>query len=286
MVRSYLVAFLPSLVGATLPTKEVVPGVNMPYVNIGTWIGGSSKKEDPKKIVTNWLGQGFRGIDTALDYNDQSAIADAIAQSGIAREDLFITSKIPACLSDSAAGQVDKDLSQLKTDYIDLLLIHSPIGLPGACARTWKVLDKHVASGKLKSIGVSNFNKAQLQKVMNKATVPIAVNQIQYNVFTHNEDTIAFCDANNITVEAWSPLNGGHGGQSVFKEETVTIAQKHNVSNAQVALRWIVQRGHTIAVLSSSAEHQANDADLWSFELADDEIKTLTELHKSTDVVV
>merc|ERR1712185_699574 len=119
-----------------------------------------------------------------------------------------------------------------------------------------------------------------------KATVPIAVNQIQYNVFSHNEDTIAFCDANNITVEAWSPLSGQRGAQSVFKDETVKgIAAAHNVSAAQVALRWIVQRGHTLAVLSSSTEHQANDADLWSFELTNDEMGTLTK-HQEDSVVV
>merc|ERR1712146_750279 len=89
---------------------------------------------------------------------------------------------------------------------------------------------------------------------------------------SHDEEIIAFCDANNITVEAYSPLSGQRGAQSVFKDETVkAIADTHNVSAAQVALRWIVQRGHTIAVLSSSSEHQANDADLWSFELSDDD---------------
>merc|ERR1712070_657355 len=210
-------------------------------------------------------------------------IAQAIQESGVAREDLFITSKIPGCFA--AASSVDSDLKQLNTDYIDLMLIHSPIG-GGNCANTWKVLEDYVAQGKLKSIGVSNFNVKQMQKVMDKATVPIAVNQIEYNVFSHDEDVIAFCDANNITVEAYSPLSGAKGAQSVFTDETVKgIADAHNVSAAQVALRWIVQRGHTLAVLSSSTEHQANDADLWSFELADDEMDTLTQ-HQHSNVVV
>jgi 2,5-diketo-D-gluconate reductase A len=245
MVRM-AVMLLPVAFAADMPTREVVPGVEMPFVSIGTWVSGTTtSKEDPKQIVKNWLGQGFRGIDTAWDYFDQPAIAEAIAESGVAREDLFITTKIPACMSEQAAGWVEDDLSQLKTDYIDLLLIHGPIGLPGACPRTWKVLEEYVASGKLKSIGVSNFNRAQMQRIMDMATVPIAVNQIEYNVFSHDEDTIKFCDENGITVESWSPLNGGHGGASVFQDEVVTaIAQQHNVSNAQVALRWVVQSGH------------------------------------------
>jgi diketogulonate reductase-like aldo/keto reductase len=266
---------------ATLPTKEIAPGIEFPIVNIGTWLAGS-KQEDAHEITKNWLALGFRGIDTALIYNDQADIAKAIEESGIAREDLFITSKIPGCAA--AAASVDSDLKQLNTDYIDLMLIHSPIGV--SCPNTWKVLEDYVAQGKLKSIGVSNFNAKQMQKVMDKATVPIAVNQIEYNVFSHDEDVIAFCDANNITVEAYSPLSGQRGAQSVFTDETVKgIAAAHNVSAAQVALRWIVQRGHTLAVLSSSAEHQANDADLWSFELTDDDMDTLTKLQGNSVVV-
>jgi len=266
--------------GATLPTKEIAPGVNLPVVNIGTWLAGSSK-EDPKLITKNWLDQGFRGIDTALVYNDQKNIAAVIAESGIPREDIFITSKLPGC--GAAAASVNSDLKQLNVDYIDLMLIHSPIGLN--CPGTWKVLEDFVAQGKLRAIGVSNFNPKQMQNIMKNAKIPIAVNQIVYNVFNHNEETIAFCDANNITVEAYSPLKGQNGAQSIFKDETVKgIAAAHNVSAAQVALKWIVQRGHTLAVLSSSAEHQANDADLWSFDLADDEMDTLTQHQKSASV--
>jgi len=261
------------LAAATLPTKEIVPGVNMPAVNIGTWLAGS-KTEDPKVIVSNWLGQGFRGVDTALVYNDQADVASAIEESGVAREEIFITTKIPGCAA--AAASVKQDLKALNVDYIDLMLIHSPIGL--SCPNTWKELEKFVATGQLKSIGVSNFNVKQMQNVMAKATVPIAVNQIEYNVFSHDEEIIAFCDANNITVEAYSPLSGANGAQSVFADETVkSIAATHNVSAAQVALRWIVQRGHTLAVLTSNAAHQASDADLWSFELADEEMDTLTQ---------
>jgi diketogulonate reductase-like aldo/keto reductase len=265
----------------TIHKKEITPGVDFPVVKIGTWLAGS-KTEDAHEISKNWLAQGFRGIDTALVYNDQKDIAAAIEESGVPREEIFLTSKIPGCAA--AAASVDSDLKQLNVDYIDLMLIHSPIGL--SCPSTWKVLEDYVSKGKLRSIGVSNFNVKQLQNVMDKATIPIAVNQIDYNVFKHDEEIIAFCDANNITVEAYSPLGGANGGQSVFKDETVkAIADAHNVSAAQVALRWIVQRGHTLAVLSSSTEHQANDADLWSFELTDDEMDTLTQ-YQSKAVVV
>merc|ERR1711957_133899 len=209
--------------------------------------------------------------DTALIYRDQVSIAKAISTSGINRKDIFITSKIPAC--GLAQVGIDEDLKQLNTTYIDLILIHSPIGF---CRGTWKVLEDNVKNGKLRAIGISNFNPKQIQNILKGATIAPAVNQIGYSVFGHNEDTIKFCHDNNITVEAYSPLGGAHGGKSVFKDPTVmSIATAHNVSEAQVALKWIVQRGDVLTTLSSNKDHQANDADLWSFTLADDEMTKL-----------
>merc|ERR1719247_3146330 len=125
------------------------------------------------------------------------------------------------------------DIKQLNVDYIDLLLIHAPAGF---CGASWKVLEENVKNGKLKSIGVSNFNKKQLQNILDKGTIKPAVNQISYSVFDHDEETIAFCRANGITVEAYSPLGSQWESKSVFTEPTVTsIAKAHNVSQAQVA---------------------------------------------------
>lgn len=269
-----------------METKEIAPGVFQPKVSIGTWAWGS-KHEDSTLITKNWLANGFRGIDTALVYFDQKEVMQAVADAGLAREEVFITTKIPGCFA--ADTSIDYDLAKLGTDYIDLLLLHAPIGaLPGDCPRTWKKLERYVNDGKIKAIGVSNFNGHQMQKILNVATVPIAVNQVKYNAFSHDEDVISFNNAHNITTMAYSPLAHGSKGQSIFSDETITgIATAHNVSAAQVALRWIVQRGHTLTVLSSSAEHQANDADLFGFELADEEMTKLTELqHSSAQVVV
>lgn len=276
---------LPALaLAATLPTKEIAPGVHMPRVSVGTWTSGSLFKDHAYDIVTTWLDLGFIGIDTALNYFDQAAIAQAIADKGAVRQDLFITSKIPVCEADFAKGFLDYDLSKLGTDYIDLMLIHLPVGLPGSCPKTWEVMEKYLEQGKFRALGLSNFKKAQIQHIMDKAKVPIAVNQIEYNVFHHDEETIQFCREHNITIEAWSPL-GGAGlipGPSIFHDETIKgIAAAHNVSAAQVALRWIVQRGDVIAVMSANQEHQANDADLWSFELDPQEMATLDALQES-----
>jgi len=273
-----------SALATTLPTKEIAPGVHMPRVSAGTWTSGSLFEDHAYDIVTSWLKLGYRGIDTALDYFDQVPIAKAIADSGIPREDMFITSKIPACDATLFTKFLDYDLAKLGTDYVDLMLLHLPIGLPGSCPKTWEVMEKYVKQGKFRAIGISNFFPAQMKKILKIAKVPIAVNQIEYNVYHHDDPTIEFCREHNITVEAWSPL-GGAGlvpGPSIFKDEAIKgIADAHNVSAAQVALRWIVQRGDIFTVMSSNPTHQANDADLWSFELAEHEMDVLNGLKSS-----
>jgi 2,5-diketo-D-gluconate reductase A len=287
MAMMRALSLLPMVAGdVVMETKEIVPGVFQPKVSIGTWAWGS-KHEDSKTITKNWLENGFRGVDTALLYFDQKEVMQAVADEGLAREDVFITTKIPGCFATDIS--VDYDLAKLGTDYIDLMLLHSPVAfLPGGCKRSWKQLEKYVKDGKVKAIGVSNFNAKQMQSILDHATVPIAVNQIRYNPFNHNEDIISFNDAHNITTMAYSPLAHGTSGRSIFTDEIIgAIATAHNVTAAQVALRWIVQRGHTMAVLSGNKEHQANDADLFGFELTDDEMTQLTELqHKGAQVVV
>ena len=149
------------------------------------------------------------------------------------------------------------------------------------------MLEEYVKKGKLRAIGVSNWGQSALKSVMRTATVPIPVNQVEYNVFRHNEANIAFMVAHNITVEAWSPLGGANIGKSVFKDKTVlAIADAHNVSAAQVALKFIAQRGHLLAVMSSTKEHQASDAALFSFRLTYDEVDTLMKLQHHSSVMV
>jgi len=286
MERALVAAFMGAVVASgkvNVPTKEIAPGVNMPVINIGTWTSDGHAGEEAPKIVGAWLGQGGRGIDTALVYGDQAKVAKAITDAGLKREDVFITTKIPGC--GLAQASIDRDLKDLNTSYIDLLLIHEHIGL--SCSKTWKVLEDNVKNGKLKSIGISNWKAADIESILKVATITPAVNQIQYNVFAHDEDVIAACRKYNITVEAYSPLAPPYSKKSVTREPTVTsIAKAHNVSAFQVALKWIVQRGDVLTVLSSNPAHQESDADLWSFTLADDEMTKLGAIAKSDTLIV
>jgi len=282
-VAHTLPANIPSTVTASVvvPTQQIAPGVSMPVISMGTWSEGT--KENSTLITGNWLSLGGRGIDSAFGYFDQKKIAATIQASGVPREHLFITSKLPGCVA--AERVVEADLKELNTTYIDLMLIHFPIPSFN-CPNTWKVLEDYVRQGKLKAIGVSNFKSEDLDRVLSKATIVPAVNQISHSVLEHDDELVQYCAQKNITIEAYSPLGspGRHkaNSTSVFNNPTISaIAQAHNVSNPQVALRWIVQSGHVLTVLSESAAHQANDADVFTFQLSADEMTQLDGIQKS-----
>jgi len=263
-----------------VPTTEVAKGVHMPVLSIGT---GGLEISDAATIVKNWLDLGGRGIDTAWIYRDQKEVAKAIVEAGVPRQDLFITSKIPGCLGVKA--MVESDLAQLDTDYIDLLLIHFPQG--GNCSVAWGILEDLHFEGKLKAIGVSNFQEKDLQAILTTARVTPAVNQIQLNVLEHDDKTIAFSKQHNITVEAYSPLGrAGHSGDIPDNEVVQALAQQHNVSTYQVAMRWIIQHGHVITFQSTSQAHQKADADIFSFELSEEEMARLDGLQGAEEQIM
>jgi len=268
------------LASISIPNHQIAPGVSIPTISIGTWTEGT--KSNSTLIVTNWLGLGARGIDAAYIYFNQQQVAGAIQSAGVPREQTFITSKIPGCAN--VAWFIEQDLKKLNTSYIDLMLIHGPIPSFN-CPNSWKVMEDYVRQGKLKAIGVSNFKSAALEPLIAAATIPPAVNQISHSVLEHDDETVQYCADNNITVEAYSPLGSParakKGGSSVFTDPTIgAIAKTHNVSAAQVALRWIVQRGHILTVLSENAAHQANDADVFGFELSGSEMTKLDQIQK------
>merc|ERR1712195_415652 len=221
MVRTILFLALLSAVTASIvvPTRQISPGVSMPVISMGTWTPGT--KENSTLITQNWFSQGGRGIDSAFGYFDQKEIAAAILSSGVPREELFITSKLPGCVA--AERVVEADLKELNISYIDLMLIHFP--LPSFnCPNTWKVLEGYVQQGKLRAIGVSNFKSKDLDRVLAKATIVPAVNQISHSVFEHDDELIQYCAQKNITIEAYSPLGSpgriGHrktNATSVFR---------------------------------------------------------------------
>jgi len=257
-----------------IPTVEIAAGVHMPVMSIG--IGGLERSNAPT-IVANWIKQGGRGIDTALVYRDQSVVPEELAKAGIDRKDVFITTKIPGCMGTKYS--VEYDLKQLQTDYIDLLLIHYP---SGNCSEAWSVLEDYHSKGTLRAIGVSNFKKSNLESLLATAKVRPAVNQMELNVLEYDEEAMDTSKQMNITVEAYSPVGrSGHSGDIRDNKIIKSVAAAHNISTYQVALKWILQHGNIITFQSSSAEHQAEDADVFNFQLTEDDMKALDKLHGS-----
>lgn len=270
-----ILLLMPVLVTGRLniPTKVIAPGVNMPVISIGT---GGEERSNASVIVRNWMKLGGRGIDTAWFYKDQPAVAAAIAAVGVSRNDVFITTKIPKCEKSAVVKEkIESDLRDLKTSYIDLLLIHFPWGED--CTETWATLESYHASGIAKAIGVSNFNVSDLQSLLATAQIKPAVNQVRYNLFHHDDELALFAKTHNIVLEAYSPL--GRNSSEIFSNPTIgVIGQKHKVSAAQIALKWVLQQGHVLTFQSSSEQHQAEDADVFRFDLTTSELDTLNNL--------
>lgn len=280
------------------PTHEIAPGVYLPEIMIGTWVIGSNNSknepEDSAQIVRKWLDLGGRGIDTAYYYQDQSMVAQAMASAGVKRSDVFIETKLPGCAGsmDEAKEWIDFCLNSLSTDYIDLMLIHYPSKTPQDCINTWKVLERYHKQGSLKAIGLSDFEIDDMNSLLPAASVMPAVHQLPVNVYFHNDEQLKFCKTRNITVQAWSPLGSPGreawdgpspiGHRSIFTDATLlSIAAAHNVSVAQVAMRWVLQRVPTAVFESSSTAHQVNDADVYTFTLSDAELAVLDNLQNS-----
>ena len=272
---------------------EIAPNVFMPYVNMGG-VDSSPSNE------TEWLILGGRGIDTALTYGDdvQHKVAKAIKTSTVPRSEIFLTTKVPCCpLSDSrhctskefngsVASDIAKDVAILGN--VDLMLLHWPCDTYEQTLNAYLDLEKALTSGVTRAIGVSNFNASLLERLSKDVTVQPAVNQCGHSIGAHNSShnpmiggtdlTVEYCAKNGISYSAYSPL-GGLNGLDIYKNPTVVaIASKHGVDPSQVALKWLVQQKITVVTAANNAAYEKEDGDLWSFELSENEMKTLAAL--------
>jgi len=255
-------------------TIQIAPGVFMPMISVGHPDDG---KRNETAAALAWLRAGGRGIDTALDYHNQAQVGAALRASGVARADVFVTTKIPCQPgTESAASKaIREDLAQLELPYVDLLLIHFPCKRTVETQNVWRALQSAHANGLARAIGVSNFERADLDGVLSIGGTPPAINQCQMSIGSHDDTTRAYGLAHNITYEAYSPLRH----VDLTDSRLTAIATHHAVSSAQVALRWIYQQGVTIATSpGTSATFIQEDLALGSFALTDDEMTTLAQI--------
>ena len=222
------------------------------------------------------LKAGYRHIDTAAGYMNESDVGKAIKDSGIDRKEIFITSKL--WLQDygyeNAKKGIETSLKYLQTDYIDLYLLHQPYGdYLGA----WKALEEAVEEGKIKSIGISNITVNLWNKFKNGMNITPVVNQVEFNPFTQQRELRKVMEESNIKLEAWYPL--GHGNKDLLENETiVSLANKYNKNAGQIILRWIYQEGVISLPKSTNPQRMQGNIDIFDFELAQEEMETIQAL--------
>ncbi|MFZ3599733.1 aldo/keto reductase [Streptomyces sp. BH104] len=252
-------------------------GVEMPQLGFGVW---QVPDDEAEQAVATALEAGYRSIDTAAAYENETGTGKAIAASGLPREELFVTTKLWNADQghDSTLRAFDASLEKLGLDYVDLYLIHWPLPSKGLAAETYKAFEKIQAEGRAKSIGVSNFLPDQLDKLIAETSVIPAVNQIELHPHLQQRAAREKHAELGITTEAWSPLGQGKGLLEV--PAIVAIAQKHGRTPAQVVLRWHVQLGNVVIPKSVTPSRIKENIDVFGFELDTEDLGAISALNE------
>ncbi|CAN5746668.1 aldo/keto reductase [soil metagenome] len=255
---------------AALPLRS---GGAIPQVGLGVW--QSARGDVTKNAVLAALRLGYRHVDTARIYGNEADVGAAVRESGIPREQLFVTTKLwnDDQGYDAALAAFDRSLAKLGLDYVDLYLIHWPVA--GKRRDSWRALEKLKADGRARHIGVSNFLVAHLEELLGDAKELPAVNQIEVHPFLQHRETRAFCKKHAIVVEAYSPLTSG---QKLDDPAISAVGKRVGRSNAQVLLRWGVQHGLVVLPKSTHEKRIAENADLFDFTLDGEAMAALDAL--------
>lgn len=249
-------------------------GVEIPRLGLGTW---QAEKGEALQAVLWALEAGYRHIDTATVYGNEDEVGTAVAQSGIARKDLFIVTKVwnDDQGIDKALKAFDTSLKRLKMDYVDMYLVHWPVkGLRG---ETWKALTKIYEEGKARAIGVSNFTIRHLNELLPGTAVVPAANQIEVSPFLTRTALVQFCQAKGMVVEAYSPLSRGKKLEDVRLAE---LAGKYGKTPAQMAIRWALQHDLVVIPKSTHQERIKQNADVFDFEISAADMKAMDGLNE------
>ncbi|WP_334333688.1 aldo/keto reductase [Companilactobacillus sp. HBUAS59544] len=261
-------------------TFEISNGVKIPKVAFGTW---QIAAKDAKQAVRDAIEIGYRHIDTALAYANEKEVGEAIKESGVKREDIFVTSKLPAQTKsyDGALKDFDTTMNNLGLDYLDLYLIHAPWPWSEVGSNydkenqdVWRAMEEIYKSGRVKAIGVSNFNVHDLENVLKTVTIKPMVDQIQYYIGFTEPKITTFAQKNNILVEAYSPLATGG---LIHNQDVLKIAEKYDVSVAQLAIQFVVQNGVLPLPKAVHKAHIEDNAKL-DFEISEEDMKTLNAM--------
>ena len=261
-----------------MQTVKLNNGVEIPILGFGVF-----QITDPaecERSVVDAIQAGYSHIDTAASYQNEEAVGRGIKQSGVAREKLFITTKlwIQSNGYEGTLKAFERSLKRLQLDYIDLYLIHQPYG---DVYGEWRAMEELYQQGKIRAIGVSNFHPDRIMDLMIHNKITPAVNQIEVNPFQQQIDTQKFLQDNGVMVEAWAPF--AEGRNNIFQNEILlSIAARHNKSVAQVILRWLVQRGIIALAKSTRKERMMENISVFDFELSAEDVAAMATLDTKT----
>ena len=250
-------------------------GVKMPQLGFGVY---QVTKEECERCVSDALKVGYRHIDTAHSYFNEEEVGNAIAKSGIPRSDIFLTTKvwIEHYGYDKTKESVYESMRKLKTDYLDLVLLHQPFS---DVYGSWRALEDLYTEGKIKAIGISNFYTDRMIDICSFSRIRPMVNQVETHPFNQQIEAEEWMKKYGVQIEAWAPFGEGRGG--VFTNETIAkIANKYNKTVAQVILRWELQRGIVVIPKSTHIERMEENFNVFDFKLSDDDMKTMATLDK------
>ncbi|MFJ5307512.1 aldo/keto reductase [Streptomyces sp. NPDC088350] len=263
-----------------MPHVTLNNGVQMPILGFGVF---QVPAEETERVVTDALAAGYRHLDTAAAYGNEEAVGNAIRASGIARDELFITTKmwVNEKGEEGAKAAFDTSLRLLGLDYLDLYLIHQPFG---DYYSSWRAMQDLHGQGLVKAIGVSNFYADRLVDLIDhNETVP-AVNQIETHPYFQRADDQALMAERGVQIESWGPL--AEGRNNIFGDPTLSaIGEAHGKSVAQVVLRWLTQRGVVVIPKSSRPERMAENIAVFDFELTADEMDRIAALDTGASIV-
>jgi diketogulonate reductase-like aldo/keto reductase len=253
-------------------THELADGSLIPTLGLGVW-----QVENARECVdaVRWaLEFGYRHIDTAQAYGNEESVGQGLRESGVPREEVFITTKFFPARRDPVA-EAERSLQRLGVNYVDLYIVHWPEGGP---TWAWPGMERAREAGYARSIGVSNFGVDDLRQVLATATVPPVVDQVQFSPYEYRKALLDSCRQNGIALEAYSPLGTG---RHLTSDTVARIARRHERTPAQVLLRWCIERGIPIIPKSTHRERIAENAQLFDFRLSDQDIAELDALDRT-----
>jgi len=262
-------------------------GVEIPKLGLGTWF---ISDDDAPRAVKDAVGVGYRHIDTAQAYQNERGVGEGVRSCGVKREELFVTTKLAAEVKsyDEAVASIEGSLQTLGLDYIDMMIIHSPkpwMKFHGddhffeGNREAWKALEEAYEAGKIKAIGVSNFEKEDIDNLLGSAKVKPMVNQILAHISNTPGDLIQYCRENNILVEAYSPI--GHG-ELLKNQELKNMAEKYGVTVPQLSIRYTLQLGLLPLPKTANTEHMKDNAAV-DFAISEEDMETLKKMEQIED---